>query len=34
MCHWGVWIVFAGETGETLPLDFVEIHQPVRHLKK
>jgi hypothetical protein len=22
------------KTGETLPLDFVEIHQPVRHLKK
>jgi hypothetical protein len=22
------------KTGETVPLDFVEIHQPVRHLKK
>ena len=22
------------KTGETIPLDFVEIHQPVRHLKK
>jgi hypothetical protein len=22
------------KTGETLPLEFVEIHQPVRHLKK
>jgi hypothetical protein len=22
------------KTGETLPLQFVEIHQPVRHLKK
>jgi hypothetical protein len=23
-----------GKIGETLPLEFVEIHQPVRHLKK
>ena len=22
------------KTGETLPLEFVEMHQPVRHLKK
>ena len=22
------------KTGETVPLDFVEIHQPLRHLKR